>query len=75
MTTFARMTLAEMEAAFPDEWVLIIDPDESDSGEVAAHSGDRREVDAVDARLTPSSAAVYFMPGPQSRSYPRAFML
>jgi hypothetical protein len=69
------MTLAEMEAAFPDEWVLIIDPDEADAGAVAAHSASRAEIDAASDRLKPRSAAIYFMPGPRSLAEPRAFLL
>jgi hypothetical protein len=75
MVAFPRMTLAEMEEAFPDEWVLIIDPDETDSGAVAAHSASRPDVDTECDRLKPRSAAIYFMPGPRSLAEPKAFLL
>ena len=62
------MTLAEMEARFPDEWVLIIDPAFEDEvsweileGRVMFHSPDRDEVHRVTMRLRPWSAATVFM--------------
>jgi hypothetical protein len=51
------MTIAEMEAAFPSEWVLIGDPQTDQynrvqSGTVLAHGKDRDEVyrQAIDAK-------------------------
>lgn len=60
------MTMAEMEAHYPKEWVLIVDPVHDErwevlEGRVVFHSADRDEVDAMDAQLRPRSAAVYYL--------------
>jgi hypothetical protein len=59
------MTLQEMEARFPDEWIFVIDP-ETDKhlrvirGTVACHSKDRDEVDRVAMALRPKRSATFF---------------
>ena len=60
-----HMTIAEIEARFRDEWILVIDPDTGPdlkvrSGFVAAHSKDRDEVDRVAIALKPRRSAVWF---------------
>jgi hypothetical protein len=59
------MTLAEIEAQFPDEWILVIDPDtgpdlEVRTGVVAAHSKDHDEVYRRALELKPKRSAVWF---------------
>jgi hypothetical protein len=59
------MKIEEIEASFPDEWILVIDPDTGPdlkvrSGVVAAHSRDRDEVDRKALELRPRRSAVWF---------------
>ena len=59
------MKIDEIEARFPDEWILVIDPDTGPdlkvrSGVVAAHSKDRDEVDRKAIELRPRLSAVWF---------------
>jgi hypothetical protein len=59
------MNIEEIEASFPDEWILVIDPDigpslEVRSGVVAAHSRDRDEVDRRSLELRPKRSAIWF---------------
>jgi hypothetical protein len=65
------MSWAEIEARYPNEWVLIIDPDTGPdlkvrSGVVAAHSKDRDEVDqkALELRPRPRRTAILFLGEP-----------
>ena len=63
------LTLAEMERRFPDEWVLILEPDTGPdlkvrSGTVAGHGPDRDELYRKAAELNPKRCAVYFMGDP-----------
>jgi hypothetical protein len=59
------MKIDEIEARFPDEWILVIDPDTGPdlkvrSGVVAAHSKDRDEVYRTALALRPKRSAVWF---------------
>ena len=59
------MKIEEIESRFPDEWILVIDPDTGPdlrvrSGVVAAHSKDRDEVDRKVLELRPRRSAVWF---------------
>jgi hypothetical protein len=59
------MKIDDIEARFPDEWILVIDPDigpdlEVRSGVVAAHSKDRDEVDRRSLELRPRRSAIWF---------------
>jgi hypothetical protein len=59
------MTKQEIENRFPDEWILVIDPDtgpdlEIRSGVVAAHSKDRDEIDRKALELRPRRSAIWF---------------
>ena len=59
------MKIEEIEARFPDEWILVIDPETGPdlkvrSGVVAAHSKDRDEVDRKALELRPRRSAVWF---------------
>jgi hypothetical protein len=59
------MTIAEIEARFPGEWILVIDPDTGPdlkvrSGVVAAHSKDRDEIDRTALCLMPKRSAIWF---------------
>lgn len=63
------MKIEEIEASFPDEWILVIDPDigpqlEVRSGVVAAHSKDRDEVDRRSLELRPRRSAIWFNGNP-----------
>lgn len=66
-TTYPVMTMDEMEQAFDQEWVLIIDPStdrtsgEIKSGEVAGHDTDRDVVEALARELLPPRSAVWFI--------------
>jgi hypothetical protein len=59
------MTRSEIEAQFPDEWVLVISPDVGPdhvvrSGVVFAHSKDRDEVDRIAAEAPARHIAVWY---------------
>jgi len=59
------LTIDEIESQFPDEWILVIDPDSGAdlkvrSGVVAAHSPDRDEVYRTAFELRPKRSAVWF---------------
>ncbi len=59
------LTLAQIEARFPDEWVLIENPEldedlEIVQGRVIAHSPDRATVDSQALRLRPRFSAYHF---------------
>lgn len=69
------LTLAEIEARFPSEWVLIEDPDVGENleiirGPVLWHSKDRDEVyqQAIDLGAK-SAATVYVGPWPENMEY------
>ena len=60
-----KLTIDQIEARFPDEWILVIDPDSGPdlkvrSGVVAAHSPDRDEVYRTAIQLRPKRSAVWF---------------
>ena len=60
-----RLTLAEIEAQFVSEWVLIEDPQtnnalEVQSGKVLSHSKDRDEVYREAVRLRPKRFAMLY---------------
>jgi hypothetical protein len=60
-----HMTIDEIEARFPDEWILVIDPAVGPdlsvrSGVVAAHRKNRDEVDRTAKSLKPRRSAVWF---------------
>lgn len=59
------LTLAEMERLYPDEWVLILDPEMAPdqsvrSGVAAAHSPDKGELFRMAGDLRPKVSAVYY---------------
>jgi hypothetical protein len=59
------MTRAEIEARFPDEWILVIDPDVGPdlkvrTGVVAAHDKDHDELYRQAIALKPKRSAVWF---------------
>ncbi|HKB06618.1 MAG TPA: hypothetical protein VKD90_30760 [Gemmataceae bacterium] len=59
------MTRAEMDAQFPDEWILVTDPVLGPdlfvrSGVVAAHSKDRAEVERAALETPSRHIAVWF---------------
>jgi hypothetical protein len=59
------MNIDEIEARFPDEWILVVDPETGPdlkvrSGVVAAHSKDRDEVYRTGLALTAKRVAVWF---------------
>ena len=63
-----RMTLAQIERAFPNEWVVVGDYTADDSvivheGVVVAHSPDADEADRV-ARDYPGDLAIWFVGKP-----------
>lgn len=56
------LTIPEIEARYPSEWVLLEDPEVDDRlgvvrGKVVFHSKDREEVHKKDRELRPRSAA------------------
>jgi hypothetical protein len=60
------LTLGEIKARFPSEWVLIGDPQTDDSlevlaGELLFHSLDRDEVDQKLLELRPSRFALRYL--------------
>jgi hypothetical protein len=60
------LTMAEMEERFPDEWVLILDPDTGSdlkvrSGIVEFHSKDRDAVHDRAVALRPARFALLFL--------------
>lgn len=59
------LTRAEIEARFPDEWVLVINPDVGPdqvvrSGTLLAHSKDRDEIDRMAIEAPARRIAVWF---------------
>jgi hypothetical protein len=63
------MSWSEIEASYPDEWVLILEPDTGPdlkvrSGMVAAHSKDRREVHKKAREIRPKRSAILFLGPP-----------
>ena len=59
------LTLAEMEARYPDQWLLIDAPEFDEDleiirGRVIAHNADRSVVFAYDMQHRPQSAAYLF---------------
>jgi hypothetical protein len=79
MATGQRMTLAEMEAAFPDEWVLLVDmepPGEPDfvSGRVLGHGTDVEAMEQL-ARTSRGPHALVPMWGPLTAAQRPAFAL
>ncbi len=60
------MTWSEIEANYPDEWVLILEPDTGPdlkvrSGVVACHSKDRHEVRRKAMEIRPKRSAILYM--------------
>lgn len=60
-----RMTRAEMERRFPDEWIYAIDPEVDQhsrviGGTVICHSKDRDKVDDVAIQFPSKSMAMFF---------------
>ena len=60
------LTMAEIEARYPREWALIIDPQTDEfeqviAGAVACHSPDRGEIDRRLRELRPSHFALYYL--------------
>jgi len=61
----ATLTLAEIEARYDSEWVLVADAELDDSsrlirGTVLFHSKSRDEVDQKDMELRPAAAAILY---------------
>jgi hypothetical protein len=61
----AALTLAEIEARFDSEWVLVGDPELDEAGrlvrgKVRFHSKSRDEVDEKDRELRPAAAAILY---------------
>jgi hypothetical protein len=59
------MSRAEIEAQFPDEWVLVVNPETGPdqrirSGVVAAHSKDRSEVHRMALETRARHIAIWF---------------
>jgi hypothetical protein len=59
------MTLSEIEAAFPSEWVLLADPKKDsqkllEGGVLLRHSKDREEIDTIPDELWPKNFAVLY---------------
>jgi hypothetical protein len=60
------LTMAEIEALYPREWALIVDPQKDEfeeviAGTVAFHSPDRDEIDRKLVELRPSHFALYYL--------------
>jgi hypothetical protein len=60
------LSITEMEARFPREWVLIGDPETDEShfvkaGTVLFHSKDRDETDRKALELHPGRCAIYYL--------------
>jgi hypothetical protein len=63
------MSWSEIEAEYPDEWVLILEPDTGPdmkvrSGVVAAHSKDRGEIHRKVMELRPRRCAILYLGDP-----------
>jgi len=63
------LTMDQIEARFPEEWVFIVDPDTGPdlkvrSGIVAFHSKDRDEVNRKAMELRPKRCAVFYLGDP-----------
>jgi hypothetical protein len=59
------LTRTEIEARFPDEWILVINPDVGPdqvvrSGTLLAHSKDRDEIDRMAIEAPARHIAVWF---------------
>ena len=59
------MTRAEIEAQFPDEWILVADPETGPdlrvrAGVVVAHSKDRADVDRQSLETGARRIAIWF---------------
>jgi hypothetical protein len=59
------LSIAEIEAACPSEWILVEDPETNDalevqSGKILAHSKDRDEVYREAVRLRPKRFAMLY---------------
>lgn len=59
------LTLSEMEALFPSEWVLLADPQKDSQKRLAGgtllhHSKNREEIDALPDNLWPKNFAVLY---------------
>ena len=69
------LTLEEIKAKYPNEWVLVVNPvvDEHlnvKSGQVSFHSADRDEVDRKALELRPkSSAFIYTGKAPEGMAF------
>ncbi len=60
------LTIEQIEAQFPSEWVLIGDPDTDDrqhllAGKVLCHSADRDEVDRKLLEIRPTRFALRYL--------------
>ena len=63
------LTINEIESRFPDEWILVIDPElgpdmKVRSGVVAAHNRSRQIVYQTAIALKPKRSAVWFNGNP-----------
>ncbi|MGD9634109.1 MAG: hypothetical protein AB7G28_06910 [Pirellulales bacterium] len=61
--THEVLTIAEIEAKYPSEWILVADPKTNDaleveSGTVLFHSADRDEVYRMAAETRPKRSAI-----------------
>lgn len=61
----AIMSRAELETLYPDEWILMVDPEPGDDtnyrGQVVAHSSDRAQIHQRAMELpTPRHIAIFF---------------
>jgi hypothetical protein len=59
------MTIDEIETSFPNEWILVIEPDlgadlKVRSGRVACHSPSREEIHRTAMALHPKNSAVWY---------------
>jgi len=74
------LTIDEIEATYPDEWVLVLDPQPEDSPEVEAgivafHSPDREALERFADRIDMRSGAIFFVWGDKSRAEAPFFVL
>jgi hypothetical protein len=59
------MTIEQIESLFPNEWILVIDPDTGPdlrvrSGMVAAHDKNRAEVYKTAMKIAPKRSAIWY---------------